>query len=159
MTVDVLDGKRIESPAMIGPSSKGSHRRFRNKSTSDFIRSLYHKLNSSLDSSTKTFHRQQNPDDPSTFRASGSGINFPTGVLLFLVVQTASAIWWAATVQSQNNYLTQQNLEHRDRITVLEMRLNKGDAEFHERVRAKVKEIIDDYGYLRVRKPSKGDDD
>jgi len=105
--------------------------------------------NDSLDD-TSVRRRRAEDADPATFRASGSGINFPTGVLLYLVAQLIGGIWWAATMQAKVDYLTAENAKVWQKNEVLEMRLSKADSEFSEKVRAKVRETIDDLNLIRI---------
>lgn len=78
------------------------------------------------------------------------------GLVIFLVTQLIGGIWWAATIQARQDFFILQVTELTERVGVLEMRLNKADADFNERVRGRVRETIDDLDLIRIR--SKGED-
>lgn len=78
------------------------------------------------------------------------------GLVIFLVTQLIGGIWWAATIQARQDFFILQVTDLSSRVGVLEMRLNKADAEFNERVRGRVRETIDDLNLLRIR--AKGED-
>lgn len=78
------------------------------------------------------------------------------GLVIFLVTQLIGGIWWAATIQARQEFFILQVNELTSRVGVLEMRLNKNDTEFNERVRTRVRETIDDLDLIRIR--NRGED-
>lgn len=77
------------------------------------------------------------------------------GLVIYLVTQLIGSIWWAATIQARQDFFILQVSELTERVGLLEMRLNKNDTEFNEKVRGNVRETIDDLNLLRIR--SKGE--
>ena len=73
------------------------------------------------------------------------------GLVIFLVTQLIGGIWWAATIQARQDFFILQVNDITNRVAVLEMRLNKNDTDFNERVRGKVRETIDDLNLIRIR--------
>jgi hypothetical protein len=71
--------------------------------------------NDSLDD-TSVRRRRSDDADPAAFRATGTGINFPTGLLLFLLGQLVGGIWWAATLQSDMNHEIQDRAKEEARL-------------------------------------------
>ena len=45
--------------------------------------------------------RGQSQEDEGRFRASGSGVNFPTAIFIFMLAQLIGGIWWSATMQAK----------------------------------------------------------
>jgi len=78
------------------------------------------------------------------------------GLVIYLVGQLIGGIWWAATIQARQEFFILQVNELTSRVGVLEMRLNKNDTDFNERVRTKVRETIDDLDLIRIR--NRGDE-
>jgi hypothetical protein len=82
-------------------------------------------------------------------------VQVPLGVVVTLVIyligQLAGGIWWAATLQSDVRYLQGENMKLWQQNEVLKLKNEKIETGFDEKVRAKVREILDDWGYLRVR--------
>lgn len=74
------------------------------------------------------------------------------GLATYLVAQLIGGIWWAATIQARQEFLVLQVNEIAGRVSVIEMRLNKNDTDFGERVRGKVRETIDDLDLIRIRR-------
>jgi hypothetical protein len=73
------------------------------------------------------------------------------GLVIFLVTQLIGGIWWAATIQARQEFFILQVTELTSRVGVLEMRINKNDTDFNERVRTRVRETIDDLDLIRIR--------
>lgn len=111
------------------------------------IREFFHiQLNDSLDG-TGQFRRRV--EDDSIFRASGSGINFPLPVILYLIAQLIGSIWWAATMQNKVDNVKEVINELRQENKVLTLQVNKLENGLDERIRMKVRESFDDWGYVR----------
>jgi hypothetical protein len=118
------------------------------------------KLNDMLDDSRVVFRRRaedvESRPGPS---GGGSGINVPAsavvGFVMYLIAQTAGGIWWAATVQSRNEYLIDQNIKLWGKIETQDLQINRLESGLDERIRGKVRETMDDWGYLRT--PRKGE--
>lgn len=70
---------------------------------------------------------------------------------MFLVTQLAAGLWWAATSTSDIRYLQTENAKLWQEIGVLKLKNEKLENGFDEKVRIKVRETLDDWGYLRVR--------
>ena len=70
---------------------------------------------------------------------------------IFLVTQLAASLWWAATSTSDIRYLQAENAKLWQEIGVLKLKNEKIETGFDEKVRVKVRETLDDWGYLRVR--------
>lgn len=85
---------------------------------------------------------------------SSSGINVPAsavvGFVMYLIAQTAGGIWWAATVQSRNEYLIDQNVKLWQKIETQDLQINHLESGLDERIRGKVRETMSDWGYLRI---------
>ena len=88
-------------------------------------------------------------DDPSAFRASGSGVNFPLGILLYLIAQLIGGIWWAATIQAKVDNLLLTNSELVQQNKLQDLQINTLQNGLDERIRGKVKDVFDDWGYNR----------
>jgi hypothetical protein len=121
------------------------------------VRRLFDRLrllfNQSLDDS-QVFRRRAD-DDPGTFRASGSGVNFPLGIFLYLIAQLIGGIWWAATMQAKVDSLVSDNARLWQKIEAQEMVQNKLENGLDERIRGKVRETLSDWNYVHI--PRKGE--
>jgi hypothetical protein len=73
-------------------------------------------------------------------------------LMMWSVLQLVGSIWWAATMQAKQDVCLGRIDKADGKIEVLEMRANNNDATFGERVRAKVRETIDDLDLIRVRR-------
>jgi hypothetical protein len=73
------------------------------------------------------------------------------GLVVYLVGQLIGGIWWAATIQARQDFFILQVNDLTNRVAVVEMRLNKYDSDFNERVRSKVRETVDDLNLIRIR--------
>lgn len=73
------------------------------------------------------------------------------GLVVYLVGQLIGGIWWAATIQARQDFFILQMNDLTSRVSVLEMRVNKNDTDFNERVRNKVRETVDDLNLIRIR--------
>lgn len=104
-------------------------------------------LNESLDQTGGMYRRRDEAPDPGTFRASGSGVNFPTAILLYLVAQLIGGIWWAATMQARQDYLTAENVKLWQKVETHDLQLAKMDS----LIRAAVKEAMQDADYIRLK--------
>jgi len=104
--------------------------------------------------------------DPGSFRASGQGINFPAVFFFWTVAQLIGGVWWAATMQSNVNNLTQENAKlwsalaaaeakANGRLDTHELQINTVQNNLDERIRAKAREVLTDWGYIHV--PRKGE--
>lgn len=71
-------------------------------------------------------------------------------LVLFLVVQTGSGIWWAATSTSDVRYLQAENTKLWQEVGVLKLKNERLETNFDEKVRSKVRETLNDWGFLRV---------
>jgi len=71
-------------------------------------------------------------------------------LIIYLVGQLVGSIWWAATMQSDVKYLQAENLKLWQKIEALDLGREKLDSNLDERIRGKVRETMDDWGYLRV---------
>lgn len=73
-------------------------------------------------------------------------------LVMWSIIQLVGSIWWAATIQAKQEFMLLKLNDVEGRTSVLEMRANKNDTDFGERVRAKVRETIDDMDLIRVRR-------
>jgi hypothetical protein len=73
-------------------------------------------------------------------------------LIMWSVIQLVGSIWWAATMQAKLDFMILKLNDVEGRLSVLEMRANKNDTDFGERVRSKVRETIDDLDLIRVRR-------
>lgn len=91
---------------------------------------------------------------------SAPRVQVPVGVIvtvvIYLIGQLCAGIWWAATSQSSLLYLQQRNGELWQLIETQRLRIDKLEREQNDTIRQKVRETMDDWGYLRVR-PRKED--
>lgn len=71
-------------------------------------------------------------------------------LLMWSIIQLVGSIWWAATISAKLDALLAAETETKQRVSVLEMRVNNSDATFGEKVRSKVRETIDDLDLIRV---------
>lgn len=73
-------------------------------------------------------------------------------LVMWSIIQLVGSIWWAATMQAKLDFVILKLNDAEQRVNVLEMRANKNDTDFGERVRSKVRETIDDLDLIRVRR-------
>lgn len=82
-------------------------------------------------------------------------IQVPIGVVvtiaIYLIGQLAGSIWWAATLSSKVAYLEQRQGELWQKLEANDLARSKLDSGLDERIRGKIRETMDDWGYLRVR--------
>lgn len=62
-----------------------------------------------LDDTRSRLARESTPSNDSEFRANDRRVQIPQWLLLFLILQGAGIIWWAATIQSDLKYLQLEN--------------------------------------------------
>ena len=84
-------------------------------------------------------------------RVNGRMVKLPQWLVLYLLGQLIGGIWWAATLQADVRYLQGENVKLWNKMEVLELRQGRVENGFDEKVRQKVRETMDDAGYLRVR--------
>lgn len=88
------------------------------------------------------------PDDSAS--VTGSRVQLPQWLFVFLLLQTVSAIWWAASLSADVRYLQAENAKLWEKVEVVKMQQDDTDKKLDERIRQKVRETLDDAGFLRI---------
>ena len=88
------------------------------------------------------------PEDAAAI--TGNKVQLPQWLFVFLILQSAGAIWWAASLSADVRYLQTDNGKLWQKIEVQDLKLQDAEKHFDERVRGRVKDILEDAGYLRI---------
>lgn len=105
------------------------------------------------------------PSNDSEFRANDRRVQIPQWLLLFLIVQGATVIWWAATMQSDLRYQEREKLRLENKIdteaTTMKQEIKLYDLQRQkdvERVRDQVRDEVANQllsrGIIRVQQPN-----
>ncbi len=115
------------------------------------------KLNDMLDDSRVVFRRRAEDIGGEGGRGnSGGGINVPAsaivGFVMYLIVQAAGGIWWAATMQAKLDSLTSLYGQLWQKNEQLQLQINKDENGQDEKIRDKAREVLTDWGYIHVQR-------
>ena len=92
------------------------------------------------------------PADDSAASVTGSKVQLPQWLFMYLVAQLVAGVWWAASLQSDVRYLQAENAKLWQKVELVTLQQADTEKRMDERIRAKVRETMDDAGYLlRVR--------
>jgi hypothetical protein len=120
---------------------------------------LAQKWSEALDG-TGAFRRRAMDPEVEGYRSNGGGgrggINLPQsfvlGLVMYLIAQGVGGIWWAATQQAKNDSQAAELVRLNEEVSVLKLQNSTQQSNMDERIRGKVREALDDWGYYR---PSK----
>ena len=76
-------------------------------------------------------------------------------LVMYLIGHLVGSVWWAATMQSRLAYSEQRNVELWQLNESNRLKIDNLKSELDEKIRGKVRETMDDFGYLRVRPGSR----
>lgn len=95
-----------------------------------------------LDDTRSRLSRESTPSNDSEFRANDRRVQIPQWLLLFLILQGAGIIWWAATIQSDLKYLQLENAKLWTTLESTEKEVNDQSKEFENKIRNTVKDEL-----------------
>lgn len=78
----------------------------------------------------------------SEFRANDRRVQIPQWLLLFLILQGAGIIWWAATIQSDLKYLQLENAKLWTRLEAVDRSASDKSKELDGQIKNTIKEEI-----------------
>lgn len=114
------------------------------------------KLSDMLDDSRVFRRRVEEGGGERAAAGGGGGINVPAsavvGFVMYLIVQAAGGIWWAATMQAKLDNLTAVNGQLWQKTETQEILINKMENGLDERVRNKAREVLADWGYIHIQR-------
>lgn len=82
------------------------------------------------------------PANDSEFRANDRRVQIPQWLLLFLILQGAGIIWWAATIQSDLKYLQLENAKLWTRLEAVDRSASDRSKEIDNEIKNVVKDEI-----------------
>lgn len=136
MIVDTQDPRDIEIPSTV---------RSRNKIKTAIL-DIIHQMrggDGDLDDTRSRLSRETIPlPNDSEFRANDRRVQIPQWLLLFLILQGAGIIWWAATIQSDLKYLQLENAKLWTRLEAVDRSANDRSKELDSEIKNTVKDEV-----------------
>ncbi len=120
---------------------------------------LAQKWSEALDG-TGSFRRRAVDSEIDGYHGGGGGgrggINLPQsfvlGLVMYLIAQGVGGIWWAATQQAKNDSQAAEIVRQDQEIELLKLQNSTLQGNMDERIRGKVREALNDWGYYRPNK-------
>lgn len=94
-----------------------------------------------LDDTRSRYESGIQPND-SEFRANDRRVQIPQWLLLFLILQGAGIIWWAATIQSDLKYLQLENAKLWTRLEAVDRSASDRSKELDSQIKNTIKDEI-----------------